>query len=443
MTNRLKHTATLILITTLITSFNTHATNGDNLIGLGATSRAMGGTGIAHFSGAASALKNPALLAKQEGVEVMFGGTYFSPDVDITTRGTQGGANDLNATSDADTNVIPEVAIAHALDNDLVLGVGIFGSAGMGTDWRDSAPMVDPATGQVGLYSMRSNLLLLKFALPIAYGKDNWSVGIAPVLQYGALDLAFETANTDPFGTLLNPPVKQVGRGSSYDFGLGYELGFAYDLKKQGITLGAVYVTSIAMTYDHQISNSAAAFGYGATPSSLANFSDDLEQPAEFGVGISWSKDDLSLTADYRNIRWGDANGYKDFGWENQNVYAIGAEYRMDKLALRFGYNYGKNPIKNNTDATGVVSGSIPAGATEPTNGDVVNAFNHVIFPAITERHYTAGLGYTFSNRVSVDLAFTYATSPNVTVGANTTGLGNITVSNDQTAITAGIKYNF
>lgn len=56
------------------------ATNGDVLIGLGPISRSMGGTGIAHFSGAEYALKNPALLSKQQGNEGTFGGTFFSPD---------------------------------------------------------------------------------------------------------------------------------------------------------------------------------------------------------------------------------------------------------------------------------------------------------------------------------------------------------------------------
>jgi len=86
----------IIAVTTTVTSFNVSATNGDTLIGLGAISRSMGGTGIAHFSGAESALKNPAILAKQKGFEVMFGGTYFAPDVVVTKEGSP---NDLTATS--------------------------------------------------------------------------------------------------------------------------------------------------------------------------------------------------------------------------------------------------------------------------------------------------------------------------------------------------------
>ncbi|MCW9048544.1 MAG: outer membrane protein transport protein [Gammaproteobacteria bacterium] len=415
------------------TSFNVLATNGDSLIGLGAISRSMGGTGVAHFSGAESALKNPALLSQQKGIEVMFGGTYFAPDVQVTKNGSP---EDLTATSDADKNMIPEVAIAHELGDGWVVGVGMFGSAGMGTDWRDSAPMTDPATGQVGLYGMRSNLLLLKFAVPFAYSQDNWSVGIAPVLQYGALDLAFTTSNTDQFGLLNTPPTKQIGQGSSYDFGMGFDLGFSFNIPSSGITLGLVYESSIEMTYDHQISNSAAAFGYGQ-PGALANFTDDLEQPAHIAAGIDWQNDMMSVTFDIKNIMWGDAKGYEDFGWENQTVYALGVEYLLDdKLALRFGYNYGKNPIENSTDTTPVFTGG-------PTNGDVLNTFNHVMFPAITEQHFTAGFGYAFSKNVGLDMALTYATSPDVTVSAQTTGLGDITITNDQLAITAAIKYGF
>ena len=416
------------------TSYNAVATNGDSLIGLGAISRAMGGTGVAHFAGAESALKNPALLSQQKGVEVMFGGTYFAPDVTITKNGSP---QDLTATSDADKNMIPEVAIAHELGDGWVVGVGMFGSAGMGTDWRDSAGMENPATGEVGLYGMRSNLLLLKFAVPFAYSQNNWSIGFAPVLQYGALDLAFTTSNTDQFGVLNTPPTKQVGQGSSYDFGFGYDLGFSYIIPSSGITLGLVYESSIEMTYDHQISNSAAAFGYGQ-PGALTNFTNDLEQPAHIAAGIDWHNDMMSVTFDVKNIMWGDAKGYEDFGWENQTVFALGFEYLLDKLALRFGYNYGENPIANSVDTTPVFTAP-----SAPTNGDVLNTFNHVMFPAITEQHLTAGFGYAFSKNVALDMALTYATSPDVTVSAQTTGLGDITITNDQLAITAAIKYNF
>ncbi|OYZ30763.1 MAG: hypothetical protein B7X89_12305 [Sulfuricurvum sp. 17-40-25] len=120
----------------------------------------------------------------------------------------------------------------------------------------------------------------------------------------------------------------------------------------------------------------------------------------------------------------------------------------MDKLALRAGYNYGKNPIKNNNDSTIISSGTQP-GATYnpmvngPLNGDTLNALNHVMFPAVTEKHYTLGAGYQFTKNVAADVAVTYGTSPDVTVSAATVGLGNLTVTNDQTAVSANLNYMF
>ncbi len=414
------------------------ATNGDNLIGLGAKSRAMGGTGIAHFNGAESATSNPALITKSKGTNFAFGGTYFRPDVEVSRTGNAGAGNAGAGTdsSEAKHNVIPYVALTENFDNGFAVGVSMFGSAGMGTDWRHVED--DYAVGDMGLYSMRSNLLLLKFSVPLAYGQDDWSVGIAPVMMYGALDMSFDAA----------PSGNDIGNGSSSSFGLGYELGAAYTLPDMGITLAAKYQSAIGMEYKDQISTTAAAFGYGSNPAALAGFTDKLEQPAEMGVGIDWSEGDISVTADYKKVKWGSAEGYKDFGWEDQNVYALGAEYRMDDLALRIGYNYAKNPIKENTDSRIIATGALPDGTYNPAtsgplNNDAMNTLNHVMFPAVTEKHYTIGAGYQFTKNVGADFAFTYATSPDVTVSAQTVGLGDITVTNDQMAFSANLNYSF
>jgi long-chain fatty acid transport protein len=432
------------------------ATNGDNLIGLGAKSRAMGGTGIAHFNGAESATSNPALITKSKGTNFAFGGTYFRPDVEVTTTaggtGWNGSTNPgaaQSAESDAKHNVIPYVALTENFDNGFAVGVSMFGSAGMGTDWRSSAPMdIDTGNG-LGLYSMRSNLLLLKFSVPIAYGQDNWSVGIAPVMMYGSLDMSFNTLNLDNSGVPITgaPSTKDIGNGSSASFGYGVELGASYTVPDMGLTLGAIYHSAIEMEYKDQISTTAAAFGFGVSPVGAAGFTDKLEQPAEYGLGLDWSEGDISVAADWKNIRWGNARGYQDFGWENQNVYALGAEYRMDDLALRIGYNYAKNPIKSSGDTSGIFNSSVVGDGTAAGGGAQVghalNALNHVMFPAVTERHYTIGAGYQFTKNVGADFAFTYATSPDVTVAAQTVGLGDVTVTNDQMAFSANLNYSF
>jgi long-chain fatty acid transport protein len=429
------------------------ATNGDNLIGLGAKSRAMGGTGIAHANGAESATSNPALITKNVGTNIAFGGTYFSADVEVDRKNASVGGAPVsdNQTSQADDSVIPYVAITEELGDGFYIGVSMFGSAGMGTDWRnqDMTLGANLASSDVGLYAMRSNLMLMKFSVPIAYETNGFSIGFAPVLMYGALDVNYNTFIRDQFGVPVvidgSLASKSIGSGSSTDYGMGYELGLAYELSDMGLTVGAKYQSAIEMEYRDQISDAAGAFGYGSNPNAMAAYSDKLEQPAEYGFGIDWTEGDFSVTADYKRIEWGEAEGYKDFGWENQNVYALGAEYRMDDLAIRIGYNYAKNPIKNNTSTQVVANSTVfdGTGASGNTDGDTMNTFNHVMFPAITERHYTIGAGYQFTKNIGADVAFTYATSPDVTVSGATVGVGELTVSNDQMSFSGNLNYAF
>lgn len=392
------------------------------------------------------------MITKGKGTQFTFGGTYFTPDVEIKTTGTQGGGNDLKANSEAQHNVIPYVAMTTELGDGWAVGLSMYGSAGMGTDWRSGAGQIgtvgtvntNTLLGKVGLYSMRSNLMLMKFSAPIAYSPTgDWSVGVAPVVMYGTLDIAFQSfdrnSTMDGFSAKRSP--NDVGRGSSSDIGLGYEAGATYTMKDIGLTGALRYQSAIMMEYKNQISVASEAFAYGSSGANFAKFSDKLEQPAEYGVGLDWTSGDLSVAVDWKQIQWGNAKGYKDFGWEDQNVYALGLEYRMDKLALRAGYNYAKNPIKNNTDQT-AVNGNLPA-AAQNKHGDTMNAFNHVLFPAVTEKHYTVGLGYEFSKNVGADFAFMYATSPDVTVSAASVGLGTLTVTNDQMAVAANLNMKF
>jgi long-chain fatty acid transport protein len=409
-----KTAATLTAIGLMTTS--AYATNGDNLIGLGAKALGMGGTGIAHYNGAESATSNPALIAKSKGTQFSFGGTYFTPDVNVKTTagGNDNNATGENATSDAKHNIIPYVVITNKLDNGFAVGVSMYGSAGMGTDWRHTdAQDGNTTAGEYGLYGMRSNLMLLKFSLPVAYGQDNWSIGAAPVIMYGSLDMSFNIANGTGGRT-------DVGNGSSSDLGLGYELGAAYTLPDIGVTVATRYQSTIMMEYMDQIATTGAAFQFTGANA----FTDKLEQPAEYGFGIDWTSGDVSLSADWKKIQWGSAEGYRNFGWMDQNAYALGAEYRIDKLALRAGYNYAKNPISASSDGR-------------------INALNHVMFPAVTEKHYTIGAGYEFTKTVGADFAFMYATSPKVTTDATQVGLGELTVKNDQIAVAANLNYKF
>jgi len=354
------------------------ATNGDHLIGLGAKARGMGGIGIGMSHGAESALVNPAMITSVKGSEVSFGGTIFMPDV-------QADIGYGSEKSDADLSVIPEVSLASKVSDNLWIGVGMWGTAGMGTDYRDLATQMNMVT----------NLQLMQFGVPVAYKSNGFSIGFAPVLQYGSLDINYDTNGPTAGG-------ESTTQGVAQDFGFGYNFGAAYEM--DGLTVGASYKSAIKMTYNGQLSQAADQFNLGdidMNPATANNvgLSDDLEQPAELGVGASYVLGGHTFAVDYKQIKWADAKGYKDFGWEDQNVIILGYQYAQDNWALRAGYNHASNPIKEQAGASAMAG---------QYDGAALNMLNLLGFPAIVEDHYTIGATYAFSKAVSVDVAYVY-----------------------------------
>jgi len=384
------------------------ATNGDHLIGLGAKARGMGGVGIGMSHGAESALVNPALITSVKGNEISFGGTIFMPDV-------QADMGYGYKKSKADLSVIPEVSLASQVNDNIWLGVGMWGTAGMGTDYRDYATQMNMVT----------NLQLMQFGVPVAYKTNGFSIGIAPVLQYGSLDINYVT----PMGA------DSTTQGVAQDFGLGYNVGAAYEM--DGLTVGASYKSAINMTYNGQLSKATTQFGLNGG----VGLSDDLEQPAEIGVGASYKMGGSTLAVDYKQIKWANASGYKDFGWENQNVFMIGYQYEQDNWALRAGYNHASNPIKQH-QAANAMAGDY--------DGAVLNFFNLLGFPAMVESHYTVGGTYAFSKTISADLAYVYVpeSTENYDTSAMTQAMGmgmtsSMKVKHSQDAVSVQLNFNF
>ena len=424
-----KNTRTIGKIVTLsiIASTMIHATNGDNLIAVGTKARGMGGTGIALSHGAESALSNPALISSVEGTEISFGGTLFMPDISTSLSGF---VPPQEHRSDANRNIIPEVSIAHKIDDNWYIGVGMFGTAGMGTDYRNAT--LNPAMGQLGNLNMVTNLQLLQFAIPVSYKAEGFSIAVAPILQYGNLDMNYNMPNP------MTGSIDTIGAGVAQDFGLGWSLGASYDFSAngvEGLTLGAVYKSAIEMEYDQQLSTATGPFAaMGIFP---APMSDILEQPAEYGAGLAYVMDQHTFAFDYKKIKWSDAEGYKDFGWEDSDVYAFGYEYAQDNWALRAGYNYASSAV------VGLNGAGTPAyGATS-----AINFFNLLGFPATAEKHYTFGGTYEFTNAFSLDLAYVYSPTNteefDIGAFAGTFGIDTIATDHQEDSVSFQLTFKF
>jgi long-chain fatty acid transport protein len=385
------------------------ATNGATLIGMGAETRGMAGTGIGVAHGAESALTNPALITSVDKTEISFGGTFFMPDV---SYGSQGGTT---AQSAADLSIIPEVSLATKINDDFYIGIGMWGTGGMGVDYSDAAL-------SAGTMQMVTNLQLMQFGVPLAYTTNGFSIAITPILQYGSLDI-----NYDMDG---NPANGGMGMGVAQDLSFGYNIGIAYE--KKNITVGAIYKSRIDMEY-RGFANMIQPF---MNPGFIYT-NNKLSTPAEMGIGASYKLKEHTFALDYKIIKWSDALGYKDFEWDDQDVFTIGYEYTQKDWALRLGYNYASSPISEQ-------SGMYNNGAG--LNGYTINMFNLLGFPGIVESHYAIGGTYNLSEQTSIDLAYTYApesedtyTTYNRAAGATYT----ITTKHSQSAVSAQLNFNF
>ena len=409
------------------------ATNGDVMIGQGAKSRAMGGVGIAKAFGAESALVNPANISSTKDMEATVAVTVFMPSVSL--RSSLGGANAPYENSASNLSVIPEIYYSARLSDRLVTGLAIAGTAGMGVDYDSDKTSATQPFGDSGTARMKTNLSLLKVAVPVSYTVGGFTAGIAGVLQYGSLEMS-HVYNASPTGAPAGP-YKFLQNGASTDVGYGLEFGATYTTG--GLTLGAVYKSKIGMNYNNTIAASIKSFGGAATGITSG---DNLDQPEERGVGVSYNMGANTISADYKNIAWADAAGYGDFGWNNQDVYALGYEYTANAWALRLGYNYAQSPISEQNGAKGTAAAG---GANANYSGAIKNFFNLAGFPGVVTTHYTLGGAYNISKDFTLDGALIYvpevANSYDVSAAFGTGATAD--VKHSQTGVTIAGTYKF
>jgi len=344
------------------------ATNGDNLIGVGPTSRAMGGVGVASPQDSISAIfANPAAMcfgAYCPGSEATFAGTYFNPTADSKADFSNMGQGVGESDSQMDPFVVPAIGISTPLTSRLRFGVGAYGVSGMGVNYKEEDPQYQ---------NMYTKLEVMKFAPNLAYlVTPDFSVGASLSVSYQNLDL---------------------GTGGAHGYAYGAQLGALYHLNI--LNFGVSYTTPQKVTHEN-------VFDFNGD----GDFDDlDLEAPQTLALGVSVEPNDsLLVEFDTKWINWSDADGYEDFDWDDQWVFAVGAQYKLTQaFALRIGYNYSKNPVNEH-------NGFNPMGTTNLQGTDVPTMnyefFRIVGFPAIIEHHLTLGAGYKFTGNMAVNISY-------------------------------------
>lgn len=420
----------VLLISALFsTATLTFATNGDNMIGVTPASRGMGGIGVGMPVGSVDSIfRNPAWMGVMENkFTVQFGGILFMPKV--KGRFQYPGMGDTGyVKSRADTFVVPEIGIVYKISDRLTFGLGAFGVSGMGVDYRDKDPR---------LAQMHTTFQFMRIIPAIAF-KVNEMITVSGALHgaWGSLDMgAVMCADPMDPATCWN-----ASGGQSQALGIGFQVGASLNFG-DFLYAGVTYQSPVSMTYKN-------VFDADNQMMDPTNIYEDLklQQPQEFAFGIGAAPlDGLRVGLDIRWINWKDADGYGDFQWDDQWVYAIGAEYRpISNLALRIGYNFGESPIDGgDKDTTPPAAPNIP-NLNAPFSDFNIAWFNLIGFPAIAEQHITLGVGYEVSKTFGVDFSYVRALDKKVEAcaqGTNCAVLAGAKMVQD--SISVGLNWKF
>ena len=385
----------LVIFFAVLMSTAAFATNGDNLIGVGPISRAMGGVGIAAPQDAISAVfANPAAMCFGPfcpSGEVDFAGTLFMPDVKAKVSGPGVGGT-IKASSDDEVYAIPAFGLSVPITDGLSppdwrFGLAAYGVTGLGVDYRDTdldqpgffpfsqvmpgAPDGPLITGEFTQFQS------MRFAPAIAYQPNaKLSFGLSGIVEYANLDL---------------------GQGSDWDYGYGLQ-GGAIFRPINDLSLGLNIITPRKLEF-----KKVADFDADGSLDDL-----DLEAPLEIGAGAAYAFQKLLIEVDVKWINWSDADGYEDFDWNDQWVFAIGTQFEpIAKLFLRAGYNYAKTPVDKNNNFDGTRTRSVQ-GKVIPSEY-YYETFRMIGFPALAEHHITVGIGYDFTANFSANLGYMHA----------------------------------
>ncbi len=432
-----RSTIALAILATLLGAPALRATNGMNMEGYGPVATALGGTSMAYDNGTAAVINNPATLGLQgPGARLDLALGVLSPDIKSVNPAGQ------SAKSESTAFFMPALGYTRRA-GDLVYGLGMFGQGGMGCQYSP-----DSWRGLGFNLENRTEVSVGRLIAPVAWNvNDKLTLAATVDFVWAGMDLRMAMSGAQ-FFDLVTPTSQHFGRASGtivqsfgqimqmmpegtsvdyayFDFsngnpftgrarGYGYagKIGLLYRPTKD-LAFGLTYHTETELS-DLKADGNHLSFqlnlpGMGAMAQSLVgDFRvKDFEWPALLAAGVAWHPDARwMLTADIREIFWrevmkqfhltfqasGDpANGafagqnldavlFQD--WKNQTVIMLGVAYAAsERLTLRVGANFGDDPVPD--------------------------AYLNCLFPAIVEKHVSAGFGWKISDQSSVDLSVT------------------------------------
>ncbi|BDS08602.1 long-chain fatty acid outer membrane transporter [Oceaniferula spumae] len=285
---------------------------------------------------------NPAGMILLEDGALSAGLQYVKPDVDIKGVTPYGPASDSSIAEEA---LIPYFYYTRKLNDNLSVGLGLFSSFGLATDYSNSfASLAGTETSEITTFTINPSL---------AYRiNDRWTIGAGIDFLYADGRL---TARNTPGLNAGGPVGGRLFDLQGDDWGYGWNLGVLFEASDK-TRIGLHYRSSIELEIEGDATGSLVT----ATGAAKRDATLDVELPDTVELSIyheineqwavhgdvlwtNWSKFDQLAPIVHPAI---DGLLLVNENWEDSYRYSIGVTYKHnDKVTYRAGIALDESPV--------------------------------------------------------------------------------------------------
>ncbi|UTV28419.1 outer membrane protein transport protein [Photobacterium atrarenae] len=419
-----KNRITLSLAAALALGFSANTTAaGFQLAEYSATGLGRAFAGEAAMADNASAqFRNPALLTYLKGTQISAGAIYVNPNVDIKGSATPHAANgnltgdsvESNADDIAHGAVIPNFYLSHQINDTWAAGLALATNYGMETELSG-----DFKGTQFGNEAM---VKTVEINPNLAYKVNNqWHIGggVRYVLgegHFGAVSSA-DTYNQNRELVLKKGATLKYMEGD--DTAWGWQLGTVWQIN-DAHRIGFNYRSKV----DFSLEGHAEGAAFRLMPDQQLPGSMDLSLPATAELASHHQLSDK--LAVHASLNWTDWSSFKKLAadintigtvdikeenWEDNYRLALGTTYQLNnKTVLRGGVAYDTSAV-NDTNRT-------------------------LTIPETDRLWLSTGVGYRWSERLTMDAGFTYIFAEEAPVNEPRNG-----IASDQSSVPFGGTY--
>ncbi len=423
----------LVLLAAMIMApADVSATNGMYMTGYSAETIGRGGANLAISDRALALNFNPAGIGQLQGNHFTLNLSVLAPSLTFE--------NMINPPIDGEDNYFPLPSFAYVRgdkDSPWTWGVGFVAQGGQGAEFQNMNTFF--GTQDETFTEVRFMTLIPTVSYNI---NDDLSIGLAANLGYA--DASFRFFSDTSFFNAANPPMSFPGVNMKKASGFQWNVrGGIWWRPNPKLSIGAIYQTETESNFsgaDMWVNYSNFPF-IGQEVKYEAEM-DGFTFASQAGVGFAYRPTDRWILAlDIKRNYWDKAldtitvTGKNPelplpapfdvvqlpfvFNWKDQWVYAFGGDYRLnDRWTLRAGYNYGENPVPDETMTP--------------------------LFPAIVEHHLSGGFSWLHGSTTyefAVERAFNNSvTNNNPDPQVNPFGPGT-TVDHSQWTVSFGVSW--